>query len=349
MRVLLPPKIEIVHPKILALKKQIDRVIVEHDAIKIRLILAILAGQHVLIESTPGLGKTMLVKTLQNCIGGTTSARVQGTPDLTPNAVLGFQVYDPKLGEFVTRTGPLVGVNFLLYDEANRAAPRTNSATLQAMQEKQVTISDLTYNLEELFLVMATINPIEQEGTYTLPEAMLDRFAFKLEMKNISRAAEIELLRRTAVHSQSAMTLLDTPAVNRNDILTYKKAVDEIADNAPDEIRGFIIDCCQASRPASEGGTINELDKRAGSKFAEEIRYGVSPRAGISVLHTSAALAFISGRGYITADDVKAVIPDCFRHRIILDYVPQPGDTVIQELIATILDAEVGVPLIKPA
>lgn len=347
MPVLLTPEIKIVHPRILALKEQLDRVIVEHDAVKVRLILAILAGQHVLIESTPGLGKTMLVKTLQNSISGTTSARVQGTPDLTPNSVLGFEVYDPKNAEFVTRTGPLIGAHFLLYDEANRAAPRTNSATLQAMQEKQVTIGGRTYNLEDLFLVMATINPIEQEGTYTLPEAMLDRFCFKLEMKNISRAGEIELLRRTDVHQQGAMSLLETPPVTGAEMLEFRREVGKIAANVPDEIRGYVIDCCRATRPADEGGTLEELDKQSSSTFAHEIRYGVSPRAGISVLHTAAALAFISGRIYVTVDDVKAVIPDCFRHRIILNTVPQPGDTTVQDLIATILHAEVGVHLIK--
>ncbi len=344
---LLSPQIEIVHPKILALKNQIDRVIVEQDSIKIRLILAMLAGQHVLIESTPGLGKTILVKTLQNCISGTNSARVQGSPDLTPNMVLGFEVYDPRKGEFVTRTGPMIGAHFLLYDEANRAAPRTNSAMLQAMQEQQVTIGSKTYDLEEFFLVMATINPIEQEGTYTLPEAMLDRFCFKLELKNISRDADIELLRRTAVHKQGAMSLLSEPPVSASEMLAFRKQVDEIADTVPDEIRGYVVDCCRATRPASEGGTLEELDKQSSQTFAESIRYGVSPRAGIAVLHTAAALAFISGRRFVTIDDVKAVVPDCFRHRIILDYVPQPDDTTVQDLIATVLDAQVGVHLIK--
>lgn len=347
MPVLIPPKIEIVQPRILALKKQLDLVIVEHDPIKIRLILAILANQHVLIESTPGLGKTMLVKTLQHCISGTTSARVQGTPDLTPNSVLGFEVYDPKRAEFVTRTGPLIGAHFLLYDEANRAAPRTNSATLQAMQERQVTIGAQTYDLEDLFLVMATINPIEQEGTYTLPEAMLDRFCFKLEMNNISREGEIELLRRTAVHQQNAMSLLGDPVVDGDEMLFYRKQVAEIADSIPDEIRGYVIDLCRATRLASQGGTLEEVDKTAGTDFSHKIRYGVSPRAAISVLHTAAALAFISGRSYVTVDDVKAVVPDCFRHRIILSYVPWHNDSTVQDLIATILDAQAGVHLIK--
>ncbi len=344
---LLLPKIEIVQPDILALKKQIDLVIVEHDAVKIRLILAILAGQHVLIESIPGLGKTMLVKTLQDSISGTVSARVQGTPDLTPNSVLGFQIFDPKKGEFVTRTGPLIGAHFLLYDEANRAAPRTNSATLQAMQEKQVTIDGKTYPLEDLFLVIATINPIEQEGTYTLPEAMLDRFCFKLEMKNISRQGEIELLRRTKVHQNQTGKLIEKPVVSGEQVLEFRHHVNKIADNAPDEILGYIIDCVRASRPAEEGGTLEELDGRNKTAFAQEVRYGVSPRAGISVLHVAASLAYICGRSYITADDVKAVIPDCFRHRITLNSVPQPGDTTVKDLIAAILDPEKGVHLIK--
>jgi len=132
-------------------------------------------------------------------------------------------------------------------------------------------------------------------------------------------------------------------------MLAYRKEVEEIAENVPDEIRGYVIDCNRATRPVADGGTLEDLDLRAHSHFAGEIRYGVSPRAGISVLHTAAALAFVSGRRYVTVDDVKAVIPDCFRHRIILNYVPQPDDTTISDLIATILDAEVGVPLIEVA
>ncbi len=212
-----------------------------------------------------------------------------------------------------------------------------------------MTIGATTYDLEQLFLVMATINPIEQEGTYTLPEAMLDRFCFKLEMKNISRGGDLELLRRTAVHKQGAMSLLNKPPVSADEMLVFRQEVDEIADTVPDEIRGYIVDCCRATRPAAEGGTLEELDKQSLQTFAESIRYGVSPRAGISVLHTAAALAFISGRRFVTIDDVKAVVPDCFRHRIILNYVPQPGDTTVEDLIATVLDPQVGVHLIKPA
>lgn len=328
----------------------LDNVIVEYDDIKRQILLLLLADGHGLLESMPGLGKTMLVSALQWLIDGTVSARIQMTPDLKPNDVVGFEVFNPKTGEFVTRKGPLIGAGLVLADEVNRTTPKTNSAMLQAMQERVVTIGNETHALEEMFLVLATINPVEQEGTYPLPEAMLDRFAFKLRMGYISEAGEIEMARRTAVHGRNARLLVE-PVVTVADILEMRADVARIADTISDSALRYIVQLVRSTRPGDSHFDALSRRARAAQKPAldEMVEFGASPRAIIWTLHTAAALAYLNGRDRITPDDVKAVFGDVVRHRIVMKQMAELDGFTSDDVIAIALDPSYGVPVIDAA
>ena len=314
---------------------EIGKVVIGYEHIKRQAHLAILVDGHIILESVPGLAKTTLINALQLAIAGSTSGRIQMTPDLKPGDVLGFEVYNPKTGTFEIRKGPMIDSNLLLADELNRATPKTGSAFLQAMQERFITIGNEKFKLKDVFLVLATMNPIEQEGTYSIPEAMLDRFCFKLNMGYLTEMEEFTILSNTKVHGREAGSLIQ-PVLSIDDIIEMRKVVAAIRDNASTEILRYITRLVRATRPSDPRFAHVFADKLEEAK--ELIAFGASPRALIWTLHTAAANAFVDGRDYITPDDVKAVFPDVLRHRIILTQTAQfdgyTTDAAIAEILA---------------
>lgn len=302
--------------KINALSAELDKVVIGYSHIKRQIILALLADGHVLLESMPGLAKTTLISTLQAAIEGARQNRIQMTPDLKPTDIIGVQIFNQKTGEFETQTGPMIGTNLLLADEVNRTTPKTLSAMLQAMQERYVTIGGVRYDLEDPFLVLATMNPVEQEGTFPLPEAMLDRFCFKLVMDYVSRNDEINVAKNTKVHGRDAQRVIEK-ALSTADILAMREKVLTIADQgAKDALVEYIVDLVRATRPTDPA--FKNIKDKDGETFSEKVAFGASPRCIIWTLRTAAALAFLDGRDHITPDDVKSVFRDVCRHRIIL-------------------------------
>jgi MoxR-like ATPase len=285
------------------LMAELGRVIVGQRAMLERLVIGLLADGHVLLEGVPGLAKTLAVRTL----AATMSAgfhRIQFTPDLLPADLIGTMIYNQRSGDFTVQRGPIF-TNLLLADEINRAPAKVQSALLEAMQEKQVTIGGQTLPLPELFLVLATQNPIEHEGTYPLPEAQVDRFMFKLVVTYPERREEREVLdRMTSGPEPTARALLDPARV-----LAARELVQAVY--ADDRIKEYVLDLIAATRrPAAAG--LDEL--------APLIEYGASPRAGIFLLRAAKAHAFLQGRAYVTPDDIKALGLDILRHRVILTY-----------------------------
>src|SRR6478735_1577784 len=277
------------------LREQIGRVVVGQKYLVDRLLLGLLANGHILLEGVPGLAKTLTVKTLATCIQ-TGFQRLQFTPDLLPADLIGTLIYNPRTGEFSTKHGPLFS-NLILADEINRAPAKVQSALLEAMQERQVTIGDTTYKLPDPFLVLATQNPLEQEGTYQLPEAQLDRFMLKLRIGYPSRAEERKILdlMATSEPNLDVLKVLD-PA----DIIRSRSLVNSIYID--DRVKDYIVDVVFATREPSAYKL--QLDGM--------IRYGASPRATIALTLAARARAFMSGRGYVTPQDIKCVGPDVF-------------------------------------
>jgi MoxR-like ATPase len=301
--------------------REIERVIVGQRAMIDRLLLGLLTGGHILIEGVPGLAKTLAVRTMAQCLR-LNFHRIQFTPDLLPADVVGTQIYNPRSGEFTIKKGP-VFANLLLADEINRAPAKVQSALLEAMQEKQVTIGDNTYLLEEPFLVMATQNPIEQEGTYPLPEAQVDRFMLKLKIDYPNKEEEFAILERMgAVETHVAAQ----PVMGPEDVGRLRRAVDEIYMDV--KIKRYIVDVVYATRKPGE----YQLD------IGPYVQYGASPRATIFLARAARANALIEGRGYVTPQDVKSVAPDVLRHRIIVTYEAEAEDIHAEQLLQTILD-----------
>ena len=307
------------------LVSEIGRVIVGQQYLIERLLLGILSNGHILVEGVPGLAKTTAVKTLARAIN-TKFQRIQFTPDLLPADLLGTQIYLPKDGSFTIKKGPIFS-NIILADEINRAPAKVQSALLEAMQERQVTLAEQTFKLEEPFLVMATQNPIEQEGTYPLPEAQVDRFMLKLKVSYPNKAEEKEIMKRV-----SSLTEVKTEAViDPSEILEARKIVEEIYID--EKIQDYIVSIIFATRsPGQYGLDIGNL-----------IQYGASPRASIYLNQASKAYAFIQGRGYVTPQDVKLICPDILRHRIILSYEAEAEDLTTDNVIRTILE-KIDVP-----
>ena len=296
--------------------------VVGQDAMIDRLLIAILTGGHVLLEGVPGLAKTLTVRTLAETIS-TTFSRIQFTPDLLPADVVGTQVYDQSTGKFSVKTGPIFA-NIVLADEINRAPAKVQAALLEAMQEKQVTIGGQSFKLDEPFLVLATQNPIEQEGTYPLPEAQVDRFMLKLRVGYPSRDEEKEIMRRMASGDAIAVEHVATP----DQILAARH---EIAGLRLDErIVDYIVDLVHATRAPADAG-LGELGPL--------IEFGASPRATIALAQTSRAHAFLRGRDYVSPDDVKALAPDVLRHRVLLTYEAEAESVTPDDVISRILDA----------
>jgi len=306
---------------------EIRKVIVGQEYLLSRLIVGLLANGHVLIEGVPGLAKTLSVRVLSAVID-TEFQRIQFTPDLLPADLIGTLVYNPKDGVFTTKKGPIFS-NIILADEINRAPAKVQSALLEAMQEKQVTIGQETFRLDEPFLVLATQNPIEQEGTYPLPEAQVDRFMLKINIGYPSKDEEHKILKRMAVTDRQIDV---SRVVSPKKILEARKVVNEVYMD--EKIEKYIIDIVFATREPGDYG-LKDLDGL--------IEYGASPRASINMAIASKAYAFTQRRGYVTPQDVKSIGPDVLRHRVIPGYEAEAEGKTSEDIIKRVFE-EVEVP-----
>ena len=306
--------------------EQMEKVIVGQKHLVERLLVALLCQGHVLIEGVPGLAKTLAVKTLSDTIH-TNFHRLQFTPDLLPADLVGTLIYDQKEGVFKPRKGPIFA-NLILADEINRAPAKVQSALLEAMQERQVTLGDTTYPLEEPFLVMATQNPIEQEGTYPLPEAQVDRFMLKVIVDYPSRDEELEILRRMTKGDVPGAVTVTSP----EQIIKARKTIYEIY--VDEKIENYIVDIVMATREPSRYG----LDD-----LGSLIDYGASPRASIYLTIGAKAYAFLRGRGYVTPEDIRAIGMEVLRHRIIPSYEAE-AEEVTPETIVTKVFEKIEIP-----
>ena len=301
------------------LREQIGLVVVGQQYLIDGLLVGLLTNGHILLEGVPGLAKTLAVKTLACCIR-TGFQRIQFTPDLLPADLIGTLIYNPRTGEFTTKQGPLFS-NLILADEINRAPAKVQSALLEAMQERQVTIGDTTYKLADPFLVLATQNPLEQEGTYQLPEAQLDRFMLKLKVGYPSKVEERKIL---DLMGTSAPNLDVLPVVEPGEIIRSRNLVNTIY--VDDRVKDYIVDVVFATRdPAAYK-----------LKLEGMLRYGASPRATIALTLAARAKAFLAGRGYVTPQDVKSVGFDVLRHRIIVSYEAEAEEVTSEQIIEKI-------------
>ncbi len=306
-----------------ALKEEIGRVVVGQSQLVDRVLIALLADGHILLEGVPGLAKTLLVRTVADTIQAHFS-RIQFTPDLLPADVIGTQIYNPKSHDFSTRKGP-VFANLVLADEINRAPAKVQSALLEAMQERQVTIGDETFPLDDLFLVLATQNPVEQEGTYPLPEAQIDRFMLKVLVDYPTRSEERQMMDmmtgRAKPHAR--------PTIDTRQLLAARRAVQDIY--VDDKIKEYVLDLIHATRRPADFNLAAEQHL---------IAFGASPRATIYLIKAARAHAFLFGRGYVSPDDIKAIAPDILRHRIVTTYEAEAeeitSDTLVQRILRTI-------------
>ncbi len=304
------------------LNMELNKALVGQKTMVERLMIGLLANGHVLLEGVPGLAKTLAIKSLSTAIQGR-FARIQFTPDLLPADVLGTMVYNPQAHTFNVRKGPIFA-NFILADEINRAPAKVQSALLEAMQERQVTIGDSTYPLEEPFLVLATQNPIEQEGTYELPEAQVDRFMMKLVITYPKKEEERQII-RTNLNPQGMSKI--NPVVSTQEILNARKLVREVYMD--EKIEQYIIDIVFATRFPEEYKLV---------KLKNYISYGGSPRASISLALAAKAYAFIKRRGYVIPEDVRAVCHDVMRHRIGITYEAEAENVTSEQILNEILN-----------
>jgi MoxR-like ATPase len=299
--------------------KQVAKRVVGQEYMVERLLISLLTGGHVLLEGVPGLAKTLTVRTLAETID-TSFNRIQFTPDLLPADVIGTQVYDQATGNFLVKKGPIFA-NIILADEINRAPAKVQAALLEAMQEKQVTIGGVTYKLEEPFLVLATQNPIEQEGTYPLPEAQVDRFMLKLRVGYPSRDEEKEIMRRMAGGEAISVEHVASP---RAIMETRKRIADLYMD---DRIVDYIVDIVHATRQPKQFGL---------EDLVPLIEFGASPRATIALAQASRAHAFLRGRSFVTPDDIKAIGPDVLRHRVLTTYEAEAEEVTSDDIVQKI-------------
>jgi len=305
---------------------EIEKVIIGQEYLIERLLVGLLCNNHVLIEGVPGLAKTLSVTTLARTIQASFQ-RIQFTPDLLPADLIGTLIYNPQSGGFSTKRGPIFA-NIILADEINRAPAKVQSALLEAMQERQVTIGDESHRLDEPFMVLATQNPIEQEGTYPLPEAQVDRFMLKLKITYPSKEDEKRILKRMA---KSAPELSVDPVIEPSDILRLRALTDEIYMD--EKVEDYIVDVVQATR----------TPERYGLDVGSLIQYGASPRATIYLTMAAKAHALLQGRGYVTPQDVKAIGMDVLRHRVIITYEAEAEEKTSEDVVAAIFD-NVAVP-----
>lgn len=299
---------------------EVGKVVVGQREMVEGILMGLLTGGHVLLEGVPGLAKTLTISSVSKSIS-LDFQRIQFTPDLLPTDLIGTMIFNPKSGEFVPRKGP-VFTNIVLADEINRAPAKVQSALLEAMAEKQVTIGDESYKLENPFLVLATQNPLEQEGTYPLPEAQMDRFMFKIHVGYPSKADELEIVNRMSVNEKYEIQ----PVITREELLRASSRVDQIYVDA--KVKNYIVEMVMASREPAKHGL---------ASIANLMSVGGSPRASISLIRASKAHAFLRGRGYVTAEDVKAIAYNVLRHRLILTYEAEAENITTEEIIKEIL------------
>ncbi|HSG15124.1 MAG TPA: MoxR family ATPase [Anaerolineae bacterium] len=300
---------------------EINKVMVGQNALVERVLIALLADGHILLEGVPGLAKTLLIKTVSDAIRGDFS-RIQFTPDLLPADLVGTQIYNPRTTEFSVHQGPIFA-NLVLADEINRAPAKVQSALLEAMQERQVTIGDITYRMDDLFMVLATQNPIEQEGTYPLPEAQVDRFMLKVKVDYPTRQEERLIMdRMTGV----SLPTVD-PVVSPADIMHARDMVRQIY--VDDKIKEYVLDLVLVTRSPGKNG-LSELNTL--------IDFGASPRASINLITAARAHAFLKGRGFVTPEDIKQIAPDILRHRIITTYEAEAENISSDHIVQRILD-----------
>lgn len=308
------------------MKVEINKVIVGQNEMVDGILMGLLTGGHILLEGVPGLAKTLTISSVAQSIS-LGFQRIQFTPDLLPTDLIGTMIFNPKSGEFAPKKGP-VFTNIVLADEINRAPAKVQSALLEAMAEKQVTIGDQSYKLENPFLVLATQNPLEQEGTYPLPEAQMDRFLFKINVKYPTKGDELEILNRMGRNEKPKIN----PVITREDLLRASEKVDQIY--VDQKIKNYIVDIVMSSREPSRYGL---------SKIANLIQVGASPRATIGLLRAAKAQAFLKGRGYVTAEDMKAIGYHVLRHRLILTYEAEAENIKTDDIIKDIF-AQIEVP-----
>ena len=305
-----------------SLMHELEQVIVGQKYLTERLLLGLLTGEHILVEGVPGLAKTTAVKTLAQSVKAGFK-RIQFTPDLLPADLLGTQIYQPKTGEFDIKKGPLFA-NIILADEINRAPAKVQSALLEAMQERQITIAGTTFKLDEPFMVIATQNPIEQEGTYPLPEAQVDRFMLKLHIDYPTRAEEKLIMQRMSTSSNAYQV---KQVVSLDEIMQARKVFDEIYID--ENLQDYIIDLVAATRDP-EGHQLSSLKGM--------IQFGASPRASIFLNRAAKAYAFLQRRGYVVPHDIKSIGMDVLRHRIMLSYEAEADNITADDILKKIFD-----------
>jgi MoxR-like ATPase len=304
-----------------ALKAEVGKVLVGQEGMLHRLLLGFLAGGHVLLEGVPGLAKTLVVRVLADCVD-TSFSRIQFTPDMLPGDVIGTQIFSPKDGTFSVKKGPVFG-HLILADEINRAPAKVQAALLEAMQERQVTIGEETFRLEEPFLVLATQNPIEQEGTYPLPEAQLDRFMLKIKVGYPTRDEELKIIDRMAGSaSEPKASKVMSPA----ELLAAREAARQVF--VDDKVKRYAVDVVGATRKPE--GSLQALRAL--------IENGASPRASINLIKVAKAHALLAGRSYVSPHDVKTIAVDVLRHRILLTYEAEAQGKSSDDIVATILE-----------
>ena len=301
--------------------QEASKIVVGQNVMVEGILMGLLTGGHVLLEGVPGLAKTLTISTISRAIS-LHFQRVQFTPDLLPTDLIGTMIFNPKTGEFAPKKGPIF-TNIVLADEINRAPAKVQSALLEAMAEKQVTISDTTYPLEKPFLVLATQNPLEQEGTYPLPEAQLDRFMFKIVVTYPRKEEELQILNKMSVDTLPTIT----PVVSKEELLRAKSRVEELYMD--EKIKNYIVEIVMATRKPAEYGL---------GQIAGLLQVGGSPRATINLSKASRAHAFLRGRGFVTAEDVKAIAYHVLRHRLILTYEAEAEGVGTDEVIKEVLN-----------
>ncbi len=302
---------------------EVGKVVVGQKEMLEGILMGLLTGGHVLLEGVPGLAKTLTISSISQSIS-LQFQRIQFTPDLMPTDLIGTMIYNPKTGDFTPKKGP-VFTNIVLADEINRAPAKVQSALLEAMAEKQVTIGDQSYRLENPFLVLATQNPLEQEGTYPLPEAQMDRFMFKILVTYPTKTEELEIIQKMGRNDKPVIS----PVISKEELLRAMGRVDQIFVDA--KIHNYIVEIVMATRKPSDYGL---------ASLAPLISVGASPRASLSMIRAAKAHAFLRSRGYVTAEDIKAVIYNVLRHRLILTYEAEAEniktDWVIKEILGKI-------------
>jgi MoxR-like ATPase len=304
------------------LRREMSKVVVGQEELIEALLTGIIGNGHVLLEGLPGLAKTLTIKTLSQVLDSSFQ-RIQFTPDLLPADIVGTLIYNPKESTFSVRKGPIFA-NIILADEINRAPAKVQSALLEAMQERQVTIAENTYRLPELFMVMATQNPIEQEGTYPLPEAQVDRFMLKVNVTYPTKSEELRVLEIMARQEHPQVKTI----ISADKILRARMTADKIY--VDDKIKNYVLDLVIATREPERNGL---------KKIKDYIRCGASPRATIFMIQAAKAYAFINGRGYVTPEDIKSVGFNVMRHRILLTYEAEAENVTSEDILRNIFEA----------